>query len=304
MESENEPNSKSWLADANMLTVVLLWAVNIPVLKYVLERVDKFAVNAIRLFVSVVILGIIVWFMKGNILDRRPEAPPIKKQIFVVGLFAFFTALVYQVLFLIGIDATSAGNTAIILSAIPMWIAVLSFFFLKERLPFAAWVGLTIAFAGVVVVSLMKSQEGSSLKGNLLMSCAALGWAIGAVMSKPIMKHISPVALTFFSIAVTLPVHFWLAADTMDQVEILWQDKWVGLGLLYSGIFSTGLATAMWNIGVKQVGPSHAAGFQNLVPVIALLASWWMLGETPVVLQVLGGILIIAGLIVMRTKRS
>ena len=60
----------------------------------------------------------------------------------------------------------------------------------------------------------------------------------------------------------------------------------------------------MWNVGVRQVGPSHAAGFQNLVPIIALITSWLLLGEVPLLLQILGGILIIAGLVVMRWQRQ
>ena len=272
-------------------------------MKFALERMDKFALNAIRLTISVVVLGVFVWIMKAPVIDRRAEALPFRRQLMVIGCFALFTAFAYQVLFLVGIDATSAGNTAIILSAIPMWIAVLSFFFLRERLPRGAWIGLTIAFVGVLIVSLQKSQAGSSLFGNLLMSGAALGWAIGSVMSKPLLKHISPVALTFYSILVTLPFHYLIAAASLGEFGKLFHDGWLAAAIIYSGVFSTGLATAMWNIGVKQVGPSHAAGFQNLVPIIALVTSWFLIGEVPILLQVVGGMLIIVGLIAMRAKR-
>ncbi len=123
-------------------------------------------------------------------------------------------------------------------------------------------------------------------------------------MSKPLVKNISPIALTCFSISITLPLHFLITPDAWKAVQVILSDRNLILAILYSGIFSTGLATAMWNIGVKQVGPSHAAGFQNLVPLIALGASWVLIGEVPFLIQVLGGLLIIVGLITMRMQRN
>ena len=96
-----------------------------------------------------------------------------------------------------------------------------------------------------------------------------------------------------------------MVADNLGiGLQKLMSDGWRLAALCYSGIFSTGLAIAMWNIGVKQVGPSHAAGFQNLVPLIALGSSWLLIGEIPVLQQLVGGALIIAGLITMRMSRK
>lgn len=297
---------KAWIADINLLLVVLLWGVNLPIMKFALGRVDKYAFNAMRLTLSVVALGLIVYLLKSPIIDRSEGARPARLQWLNIFLFAMLTAFGYQVLFLVGIDSTSAGNTALILSAIPMWIAVLSYFFLKERLSFGAWVGLTIAVTGVLVVTLSKSQlssQNNTLGGNLLVSLAALCWAIGSVWSKPMMKNISPIALTFYSIALTLPLHFLIVPNLVVEIGNAFSDPLLLTALVYSGVFSTGVASALWNVGVKQVGPSHAAGFQNLVPLIALAASWVLIGEIPFALQIAGGVLIIAGLVILRTRR-
>ena len=74
--------------------------------------------------------------------------------------------------------------------------------------------------------------------------------------------------------------------------------------ILYSGVFSTGLAYAMWNLGVKQLGASHAAVFQNLVPLVALLCSWYFLDERVTPIQIFGGTMIIAGLFVVPRNRQ
>ena len=296
-----------WLAEINLLLVVLMWGVNLPIMKFALGRIDRFAFNAFRLTLSAIVLGVIVHWLKLSAFDRSANASPRRIQITQLVLFSMLTAFGYQVLFLLGIDLTSAGNTGVILSALPMWIAVLSFFILKERLGRGAWTGLSIAFTGVMIVTLYRTHSStteSSLTGNVLITCAALCWAVGSVLSKPMMKNISPVALTYVSIAMTLPLHFMVADNLGIGFQKLMSDGWLLAALCYSGIFSTGLAIAMWNIGVKQVGPSHAAGFQNLVPLIALGSSWLLIGEIPVLQQLVGGALIIAGLITMRMSRK
>ena len=281
-------------------------------MKYALSEIDKFTFNAIRLTVSSLVLGLIVWRMKAPVIDRSENAKPAVRQWINILLFAILTGFGYQTLFLIGIDKTSAGNTGLILSAIPMWTAILAFFFLRERLSWAAWTGLFVAVAGVLIVTLSKSttsETASSLIGNVLISCAAFSWAAASVWSLPIMKNISAVALTFYSILLSLPLHWgvalWMTGGTHSNIFPESPNYlWLILAIAYSGIFSTGIASAFWNFGVKTVGPSHAAGFQNLVPMIGLISSWILLGEVPFALQILGGILIITGLIVMRMWKN
>ena len=72
------------------------------------------------------------------------------------------------------------------------------------------------------------------------------------------------------------------------------------MAMLYSGIFSTGIALVMWSFGVKILGASHASIYSNLIPLIALLLGWMCLNEIPTALQITGGVMIICGLLVMR----
>ncbi len=290
----------------NLLLVALIWGVNMPIMKFALSRMDEYLFNAYRLTLSAIVLGLFSWWQRARIIDRTPSALPVARQWFNVIAFALFTGFGYQVLFLLGIKSTSATNTAFIMSAIPVWIAVLAFLLLHERLGRLAWVGLAVALGGTIVVTLGKQQSGASantVTGNLLVSAAAFSWALGSVISRPIMKNISPIALAFFGIAVTVPLHLLLAFHAVAQTHAVFSDPLLLAALCYSGVFSTGLAYAMWNYGVKVIGPGLAAGFQNLVPLIAMLASWLMIGEVPFAMQLLGGALIIGGLVVMRTRR-
>ncbi len=309
------------LADINLLVVAIIWGVNITVMKLALEKVDPYMFNAFRLSLSAVVLGVCSWFESKRSqqpdsksssqglsrLEVRAKAmSPMQKWISIFA-FACFTGWLYQILFAIGMARTTAGNTALIMSSMPMWTAVLSFLLLREKLKLA-WIGLTITFLGTIVVTLQGSKEFSfgveSFVGNLLVLSAAIAWAIGAVISRPLLTFVSPIRLAFYATAGTLPLHYCMpflmstsSVSDLGTASVVW-------AILYSGIFSTGLAYAMWNFGVLRLGASHAAVYQNLVPFVALIAAWISpLREVITPIQFFGGVMIVIGLFITRRLR-
>ena len=301
---ESQSHANRW-SDVNLFAVALIWGINMAVMKFAITEIDRFAFNAIRLALSAGVLGICVW-LENRTSHRQVSNPPSKRKYWMtVGMFALLSGAFYQVLFVVGMDQTTAGNTALIMSSMPMWTAVLSFVIFKERLKWA-WLGITITFLGTLVVTLQKSGfslESEYLMGNLIILFSALAWALGSVVSRPILSYVSPIRLAFFATAGTLPLHILLPflVDVKTEYD-LFETK-VVIAILYSGIFSTGFAYAMWNLGVKQLGASHAAVYQNLVPLVALIVSWWFLHESITSGQIVGGAMIIAGLFIARRLR-
>lgn len=294
--------SSKWLADLSLISVALMWGINIPIMKYALGLIDPFCFNAFRLSISAVVLGLCVWWeMRGT---SRSSG---RKSYFRIACFALLSGFVYQYLFVVGIFRTTGGNTALIMSSMPMWTAVLAFFFIRERLSLVAWFGLLITFVGTLIVTLQKGDLNSSaslLWGNLIVLTAALAWAAATVMSRPVLKSISPIALAFIASATTLPLHIAVAAPHLREGILALKDPVVIGCLVYSGVFSTGISYAMWHYGVRQVGASHAATYQNLIPIVALAGGWMFLQESLLLGQIFGGLLIISGLIFMRRGRS
>jgi drug/metabolite transporter (DMT)-like permease len=298
-----ETNSRFW-ADFNLLAVAVLWGINAPVMKYGISQIDPFVFNAIRLSVSALSLWICVLFEKRS----RSEALEPKKNLiwYVVG-FALLAGAVYQITFLTGIFRTTAGNTALIMSSCPMWTALLAMLITKDQLSRTAWIGLAITLAGTISVIIPNNEFSASaitLAGNLIVLGAALAWSLSSVVSKPLLNHVSAIRLAFFAVLLTLPIHWTLAVPKLQQDFVAAFEPWTFASILFSGVFSTGVAYAMWNYGVQKVGAPHAAIYQNLIPLVALLGSWVLINEVPVSLQILGGILIIGGLVVMRRSRT
>ena len=228
-----------------------------------------------------------------------------------IAIYAAIISVTYQLCFLLGMSLTTPGNTALIVSTVPIWTALLSRVFLSESLQRLAWCGLFIAVIGTIIVAVQKgvSTDSKHLWGNLIVLGSAFLWAGGTVYSRPLLNRISAMQLAAMASCMGLPFHFLAAATQVDRTQaiattfeplgspLLW------LVILYSGIFSSGLAQPMWHFGVKRAGPSHAAIVQNLVPVFALLAAWVMSGTIPTAAQAIGGTLILTGLVTMRLGR-
>lgn len=301
-----------WFADACMLATTLIWGANIVIFKDAIGKMDPFVFNSVRLFFATLALGICVgvesrWRRKP-FWPRSATRNPVPW--FRVAVFSLLTGVVYIVFYLNGIIRTTAGNTALLLSSMPMWTAVLSYLFLHERLPRIAWIGFSITMAGTLIVTLFSAMEISLLDssyfiGNLLMLIAAFSWATATVLNRSILRSsITPLQLTFIASVTTTPLHLlYVSPVLMQHIDDLCKPTMLA-AVIFSGAFSTGLAYALWNTGVKILGGSHAAIFQNVVTVIAVVGGWVVLGEQPLVSQIVGGLVIIAGVLVMRRGRS
>ncbi len=295
------PPNTIW-PDASLVGVAFIWGINMPIMKIGLDQLNPFVFNAIRLFISATCLAILA------ICERRRGVLPgpdiSARQILIYGVLV---AGLYQVLFLLGIARTTAGNTGLIMATVPAWTALLARVFIGEQIAKVAWGGLVLALTGTIIVALQKGDLSSGrehLVGNAIILCAALVWAGGTVYSRPLLKSISPLQLSASAAVIALPVHLLIAtgsyANSVDKLHSfsLW------LILIYAGVLSSGLAQPMWSFGVRHAGAAHAAAVQNLIPLVAIVAAWFSRGEVATRTQIFGGTLILGGLVIMRLSRQ
>lgn len=301
--------TRHW-GDAAALATSTMWGVNILLTKWAIGSMSPLAFNGIRLVLAALALGGFVWLQaRWQRRDGQTAAVVPWRQISwrPVLLFALLTGLVYQWLFITSIERTTAGNAALLLSSMPMWTAVLSFCLAGERLSSLSWLGLAITFFGTgVVIAAGGSIDLRSeyLVGNLLMIAAAIAWAWGTVVSRGILYSLGPIRLSFLAGVLTAPLHLLIAGPQLGVGLQAMANLPILLTVVYSGVISTGLAYVTWNYGVRHLGGSQAAVYQNLVTLIAVLGGWFWLGESIRSAQILGGIAIVVGLLVMRRGRK
>ena len=291
-----------WIADAGLLFVVLVWGLNFAVIKVPLEVMDPFTVNLFRFTVALVTLG----FLHGWMARQRGEAFTEAVRMApgaVIGL-GLLAHVVYQTGFILGIDRLTAGMGALLMATAPLWTALIGHIGGVDRLRPRAWLGVALGLAGAVVVVLARPR-GAELAGTLtgiaLLMAGAFAWATFTVLSKPILQRgVSPLGLTFWGLLFAFPVLVAMGVPGLVSVEWSRAGWGVWAALVFSGALSIGVAYAIWNLAVRKIGPSRTGLYSNLVPFAGVASGAAMLGEAIVPLQLAGGALVIAGLVVMR----
>jgi len=272
--------------------VVLIWGVNYSLLKWALQEMDPLPFNAIRYtWGSILIFSLL--------LAREGWSPPQKKDLIkLLGLGLLGHAL-YQILFIKGIDLTTAGNTALILATIPVWTAIISVMMKKEELSKLAWIGIFLTLGGVFFITLGSGKKlaltGSATVGNLLVSLGAIAWAIYSILSQDLLRRNSPLALTSWAMLAGSAC-LWLFAGP-DLPRQAWSTislkTWAIL--FFSGTFSIVLAYVVWAAGIRALGASKTAIFSNATPIVSMIAALLLLGEPIGWLQGIGSAAIIYG---------
>jgi drug/metabolite transporter (DMT)-like permease len=221
----------------------------------------------------------------------------------ITGVF-LFNSLVY-----LALTQTTSINAALINGTTPI-LTLFVVAVLGGGLPTGIRLfGSVVCLAGVVwVVSRGSIETLLSLslnRGDLVMLVAALCWAFYTVLGGNVTREISPLAATTVSAVMALPFlavfgGFELLRGPVGDISVP-----VISGLLYIGIGASIVAFLAWNVGIRRVGAARGAIFLNLVPVITAAIAVPVLGESLVLAQLIGGLLVFVGVaIVSRSGES
>ena len=167
------------------------------------------------------------------------------------------------------------------------------------------WAGFVTTLAGVALVVLSKPHvppgQPSDVIGIALLLGSAAAWGLATVWSRALLdRGATPLGISFWGVLIAVPVLGTLAIPGFLRMS------WAGVGapewaaIAYSGTLSTGVAYWLWYAAVERVGPSRTAAFSNLTPFVGVAAGVAFLGEPFIPMQVVGGGIVIAGLVLMR----
>lgn len=279
-------------AELGLLVVVAAWAVNFSLVKYAVEMWDAYAFNLLRLAAGVaVLLG--AWaFSRRRTKFEWSDAPRL------VGL-AFVGHVIFQLGFIHGTDASSAGSAALILATIPLMIAVMSWTTKAEPFCRHTAVGLVASGVGVALVSGAEPTS-AALLGDLWLFIASAGWAVYTVWSAPLVRKYGPVRLCAWTVSIgalilALPAPFFL--DSADFLAAPPAGLWAAV---ISGVAAISLAHIFWGHASARVGPTLTGVYSQVVPLPALVISWLWLGEALPAVKMVGGALVLAGISLAR----
>lgn len=286
--------------DLAIVLLVLIWGSNFSVVKAALSEFSPLAFNSTRFVIASVLLALFLALSSERVRFERSDV------IRLVGL-GLLGNVVYQVLFIYGIDWTLAGNAALMLSTVPLIVTIFSVGLKHETISRAGWTGVVLSIGGIGLI-LWGSSRGLSfgsdtMRGDLVMLASAFAWSLYTVLSSPYVQKYGTLPVTAFTMWIGTIGLVAIATPALARQD--WGAISVGAwgGLVFSGALALALAYILWYYGVRHLGSSRTAVYSNTVPIVALIVAWLALGEIPTWVQAVGTALIIGGIGLARVRR-
>jgi len=272
---------------------VIVWGASFIATKVALRDVSPVTVVWLRFTIGFIILGAAVRL-------RRQFSLPARRDLGYFAMLGFLGITFHQWLQSTGLKTAQATTTAWIVATTPIFIALLGWMVLKERLRWGQILGILLATVGVLLVvtrgNLASLSAGSiGTPGDFLVLLSAPNWAVFSILSRRGLRMFPATLMMFYVMGFGLlfTMLLLLAGPSFSEIAHLSLPGWLGVGFL--GIFCSGLAYIFWYDALQALPVAQAGAFVYLEPFITLVIAAIVLGEVVTLISLLGGGVILLG---------
>ena len=219
----------------------------------------------------------------------------------VVGMFGYFLGTIF------GFSHVSSGVGGMIMATQPLVIALMAAAFGTEKLSLAVLLGMGVSFLGTLLLfsgSQSSTNSGTELLiGGAMVFASGIAWAIYVIYSKPLIQKYGTFKISAWSLFLCAPPALLFASSTTwAAVTNMALADWEALFFL--SVIATFIALIFWNYGAGLLPSSAVGASLYLVPVLAVIAGWAVLGEHISFTTILAGALILGGVAVAEFGKS
>ena len=285
--------------DLLLLLMVFFWGANITVIKVALRHFHPAVFNCSRFLVA----GVTMLILYRKVFDD----PVDKKELSRLLLLGILGNTIYQFLFIGGVNYTHVSHASILLGTSPIFTASLSSILGHEKVGSKIWLGILLSFSGIILIVFgagnVQAANSRNILGDLFIVLASLMWSIYTTFSKRIVneyswQHYILYTLLFgtmFLVPISLPYFFkqdWSVIGILDWGAVL-----------YSGLMALVFGYSVWYYSVRRIGSTRTAVYGNLTPVAGVSVGMIFLGDRLTLLQWMGALVILSGLILIRLTK-
>ena len=285
------------LIDLALLSVVLMWASTFTLFKIAWRDIDPVAFTAVRFAAMFAFSIAVLVISRSRVRPRRADLSALAAS----GLTGYF---LYQMGFILGLDRTSALASAILISTHPIFSVIFMWVARRERPARMEVGGVVLGFLGVAVFLRAWDAFEAARVGDLLSLGAAAAFGAYGVINQPLTARYPPRELMSYGLAlggllVTLVGIPAMAQQDWGSVSL---PAWVIL--VYAVVGPVYLAYVLWNWAIRHRGIPRTVVYGFLVPVLGGAIAVLALDERVGFEQAVGGLLVLAGLLVTRLSRQ
>jgi drug/metabolite transporter (DMT)-like permease len=304
MEFTRDQKRSLWLGIGLTTLASILWGSTYPVIQIGLRYYNAYQISLFRaLFATAALLSLFISSRRGREQLRLPRDRKAVALLFASSIFGaagFWVLLNLSVLFL------EADTSSFLVALYPLMAIILASLFLEDRITAARAAGVVLGIVGTGVIVALGGRAQlagpAPLLGSLIALGAAFFWACYMVTTKVLtgMKDVKAgfeytpgyVTLVTFVLAIVPTLAIVVATGLPPDLAV----GAPGLeAVLYLGVVTSAFAFLIFNVGMKIIGVSRAAVNQLLFPAVTIILSYFLLGETVNLADLIGIGMIVFG---------
>lgn len=275
-----------------LLLTAIFWGGTFVAGRSLAQNVGPFSAAFFRFAVASILLVFITWKVEGKlVLLKKGQILPV----FLLGLTGVFC---YNVFFFKGLKLIEAGRAAIIIANNPIFIALFSAVFFKEKLNALKISGIIISVFGAIIAisrgDVLEFLQGNLGLGEFYIFLCVVSWVVFSLLGKAVMSGLSPlVSVTYSSLTGTILL--FMPAFREGLANCIYYSIYDWGNIFYLGFFGTVLGFVWFYEGINQIGPTKAGLFINFVPISAILLAFLVLSEPLTISLLIGTLLVTTG---------
>ncbi|MFG6177622.1 DMT family transporter [Halomonas sp. THAF12] len=277
------------------LGAVLIWSGNMTINQLTVGAIAPSSIAFLRWLLA---LAVLTPFVAPAAWRHRAELRRHWPKLAVLGLLGMG---LWQGLAYVAAETTSATNMGILAAMVPLLTVLLSALILREPPSLGGVIGGLLALAGVSILlghgNPLSLLDLEVAVGDALMVVAATCYALYGVMLKRWPLALPPWVLLYgqviCAVLILLPPYLLGPMTPVNAGNL-------GL-ILYAGIPASIVTTFLWMLAIRRIGASQASIFINLMPLFSAVIAMFALGERLAAYHVVGGVLVLAGVIMAQT---
>ncbi len=265
-----------------------IWGLSFPITKLALKDVSPILFAFLRYLIASLLFLIIVFFISSPFYFKN-------KKIFLLALTGVAMPVILQN---IGLKYTSAYISGFLQSTGPIYIIILAYIFLNEKITKNKIIGIILAFSGTYFI--VSPKGGGNLFGNILILFSSICYSIGGIIAKDLLnngyKPIQIIALSSF-----LGTIFIFPFVFFEDVLICYS-AWKYI--VFLAFFPTFLAYILWYYAMEKMEISRLTFFVYLIPIFSIIFSHILLREEIKILTIIAGFIVIIGIAIAQMHRN
>lgn len=272
-----------------LLLAAAIWGFAFVAQRVGMEHVGPFTFNGVRFLLGSLSLIPLIIYFRQNTNTAQKRLPSAVLPGILAGIVLFAAANLQQ----IGLIYTTAGKAAFVTSLYIILVPIIGIF-LGQFAGKGTWLGCIFSIIGLYFLCIRESA--SIQPGDLLELIGALFWAFHILIIGYFSRQLDPLKLSCFQF-LTCSLLSLTAAIIFETIHIE-SIMAAAVPILYGGVCSVGIAYTLQVIGQQYSPPAHSAIILSMETVFAVIGGFLLLGEVLEKVEMLGCILMLAGLLI------